>query len=222
MVDLGTKPSFVLIYVIVNYGIGSRVLQKAKQSGISGGTIFLGKGTIHNSISQFLSLYEVRKEIILLESDQNTAAHVLPELNKEFKFEKPHHGIVFCTSTQDVFGSRYKPSEGIEEKRDEIKPMYHLIFTIVDKGKAEDVIEAATEAGSKGGTIINARGSGAHETSKLFYMDIEPEKEVVMILSKEDVTESIVSSIRKKLEIDLPGHGILFVQNVTQTYGIYE
>ena len=100
--------------------------------------------------------------------------------------------------------------------------MYQLIITIVSKGKAEDVIEAATEAGSKGGTIINARGSGTHETSKIFHMDIEPEKEVVMILSKENVTEKIVSSIRKKLEIDLPGKGILFVQDVNQTYGIYE
>ena len=222
MINLGNKSSFVLIYVVVNYGVGSRVLQKAKQLGISGGTILLGKGTVQNSISHFLSLYEVRKEIILLESDQKTAAHVLAELNKEFKFEKPHHGIVFCTSMFDVYGSRSKQCKEIEEERGEKHTMYHLIITIVNKGKAEDVIEAATEAGSKGGTIINARGSGAHETGKLFHMDIEPEKEVVMIVSKENVTESIVSSIRKKLEIDLPGNGILFVQNVNQTYGIYE
>ncbi len=222
MINLGNKPSFVLIYVVVNYGVGSRVLQKAKQLGISGGTVLLGKGTVQNSISHFLSLYEVRKEIILLESDQKTAAHVLAELNKEFKFEKPNHGIVFCTRTYDVFGSRSTSCEEIGEERGKGQPMYQLIITIVSKGKAEDVIEAATEAGSKGGTIINARGSGTHETSKIFHMDIEPEKEVVMILSKENVTEKIVSSIRKKLEIDLPGKGILFVQDVNQTYGIYE
>lgn len=36
---------------------------------------------------------------------------------------------------------------------------------------------------------------------------IEPEKEMVMILSKEDITENIVSSIRERLEIDKPGNG---------------
>ena len=43
-----------------------------------------------------------------------------------------------------------------------------------------------------------------------------------MILSKEDITENIVSSIRERLEIDKPGNGIIFIQNVNKTYGIYE
>jgi nitrogen regulatory protein PII len=91
----------------------------------------------------------------------------------------------------------------------------------VDRGKAEDVIDAATKAGSKGGTIINARGSGIHETSKLFSMDIEPEKEIVIILSEVESTEKIVSSIRSHLKIDEPGNGIIFIQDVNKTYGIY-
>mgnify|MGYP000873572232 FL=1 len=53
-------------------------------------------------------------------------------------------------------------------------------------------------------------------------MDIEPEKEMVMIISNVDVTESIVLSIREKLEIDKPGNGIVFIQDVNKVYGIYE
>jgi len=97
-----------------------------------------------------------------------------------------------------------------------------VIISVVNRGKAEDVIEAAQATGSKGGTIINGRGSGIHETTKLFNMVIEPEKEVVMILSKEDVAENIIAAIREKLEIDKPGNGIIFVQDVNQVYGIYE
>lgn len=78
------------------------------------------------------------------------------------------------------------------------------------------------EAGSKGGTIINARGSGIHETSKIFSMAIEPEKEIVLILSEEESTEGIVASIRKKLKIDEPGNGIIFIQEVSKTYGLYK
>lgn len=95
-------------------------------------------------------------------------------------------------------------------------------LAIVDRVKAEDVIDAATKAGSKGGTIINGRGSGIHETKKLFLMDIEPEKEIVIILSEVDLTEAIVSSIRTHLRIDEPGNGIIFVQDVNKTYGIYK
>ena len=100
--------------------------------------------------------------------------------------------------------------------------MYQVITIIVDKGKAEDVIEAAISAGSKGGTIINGRGSGIHETSKLFSMDVEPEKEIVIILSEVDMTESITSVIREKLNIDEPGKGIIYIQGVNKTYGIFK
>ena len=163
-----------------------------------------------------------KKEIVLMGTDKHTADHALVELNKDFQFEKPNHGIVFTTSMCEIIGSRCCICEENEEERGVNEPMYQIIITIVNRGKAEDVIEAAKAAGSKGGTIINARGSGVNETSKLFNMDIEPEKEMVMILSKEDITENIVSSIRERLEIDKPGNGIIFIQNVNKTYGIYE
>jgi nitrogen regulatory protein PII len=97
---------------------------------------------------------------------------------------------------------------------------YKAIFIIVDKGKGESVVDVATDAGAKGATIINARGSGIHETSKLFNMDIEPEKEIVLILSKDEVVQPIVENLCQTLNIDEPGNGIIFVQEVHQTYGI--
>lgn len=222
MTNYNSMPIFELVYVVVNYGMGSRILHKAKEYGISGGTIFLGKGTVNNSLLNFLSLYDERKEIVLLGTDNHTADHALVELNKEFQFEKPNHGIVFTTSACEIIGSRCYKSEENEEGRGVNKLMYQNIITIVNRGKAEEVIEAAKASGSKGGTIINARGSGVNETSKLFNMDIEPEKEIVIILSKEDITEAIVTSIREKLEIDKPGNGIIFIQNINKAYGVYE
>ncbi len=82
------------------------------------------------------------------------------------------------------------------------------------------MIYAATAAGSKGGTVINARGSGIHETSRLFFMDIEPEKEIVLIISDKKSADAIVSSIREKMEIDKPGKGIIFIQDVSMIYGL--
>ena len=220
MINYDNIPIFELIYVIVNYGSGSRVLHKAKEYGISGGTVFLGRGTVNNSLLKFFSLYDEKKEIVLMGTDKHTADRALVELNKDFQFEKPNHGIVFTTSICEIVGSRCFICEQKEE-RGINEPMYQFSITIVNRGKAEEVIEAAKAAGSKGGTIINARGSGVHETSKLFNMDIEPEKEIVMILTKEDITEAVVSSIRERLDIDKAGNGIIFIQNVNKTYGIY-
>lgn len=99
--------------------------------------------------------------------------------------------------------------------------MYSAIFVVVERGKAEAVIETAEYAGSRGGTIINARGSGIQERSTLFNMAIEPEKEIVLIISEKEKTDNIAASINKSLEIETPGNGIMFVLDINKTYGLY-
>lgn len=98
--------------------------------------------------------------------------------------------------------------------------MYQAIYSIVDRGRAQAVIEAAERAGSRGGTVINARGSGIHETSKLFSMEIEPEKEIVLIVAQTEKTSGIVAAIREELGIDEPGKGIVFVQDIGEVFGL--
>lgn len=213
---------FEQICIIVNFGLGSKLMQAAKNYGISGGTVILGKGTANNRILEFLGLSDVRKEIVLMVTDRKTADQVLGKLDKEFKFEKPNHGIAFTTSVCYLVGTRSCKSDNLKEGRGVDNNMYHAITVIVDKGKAEYVIDVATKAGSTGGTIINARGSGIHETSRLFSMDIEPEKEIVLILSEKEKTDAIVSSIREQLKIDEPGKGILYIQDVNKIYGLYK
>lgn len=234
--------NYELICVIVNFGLGSRILHSAKHSGITGGTILLGKGTVNNHILEFLGLADVRKEIVLMVTVRQTAEEILIKLNEEYKFAKPNHGIAFTGLVSELIGHREQDhhdakgpktneinqvtiantTNDMSEERRVADTMYQAITVVVEKGKAEDVINAATRAGSKGGTIINGRGSGPHEISKVFAMDIEPEKEIVLILAKNTTTEAIVTSIREQLKIDEPGKGIIFVQDVNSTYGLYE
>ncbi len=212
---------FELLCIIVNFGHGSDIIKFSKKHGITGGTICFGKGTIKNTFLKFLDIAEIRKEIVLMAAESTTAHAVLEKLNKNFKFNKPHHGIAFSTSLTNILGARSCTCEVNKESRGVKNSMYNLIIAIVDKGKAEAVIDAATKAGSTGGTIINGRGSGIHETSKLFSMVIEPEKEIVLIISQHHLTDSIASSINNELKMNEPGNGIIFIQDVNKTYGLY-
>jgi len=212
---------YALICVVANYGTGSRIIKAAKACGITGGTIFFGKGTAGNAILEMLGLSEVKKEIVLMVAGSNVSRQALAALAKEFKFEKPNHGIAFSTAVCTVTGASGCRRDDVKEKGADAV-MYKVITVIVDKGRAEEAVEAAVKAGAKGGTIINARGSGIHETSRLFSMDIEPEKEIVMILSPKAKTEGIVSSIKEDMKIETPGNGIIYVQDVEEVYGLYE
>lgn len=209
-----------LIYVIVQFGLASKIVRFAKKHGAKSATVLLGKGTIKNPILEFFEINEGRREIVLMGTKKSIAGEVLAKLNEKFQFEKPNKGIAFSVPVIDVVHSEFVDYES-EKERGVDNPMYHLIFTIVDRGKGEDVVDAANKADSRGATIINARGSGIHETEKFFGMEIEPEKEAVMIVSKSDSSKKIVDSIKKDLNIDQPGNGIIFIQHISETYGLY-
>lgn len=223
MVSIPEKSNLEVIYVITNYGLGSKVVKTAKKCGVTGGTIFLGRGTVKSRLLEMLGISDIRREVVLMVSDKKTAYNALEKLNKEFHFDKPHNGIAYSISVLDVFGMSSYDSSAIEEEEESRgvqNTMYKAICTIVDRGKAEEVMEAANNAGAKGGTIINARGSGIHETKVLFSMPIEPEKEAVLILAEDELVDKIASAIREKLKIDEPGNGIIFVQDVNKAYGL--
>jgi len=97
---------------------------------------------------------------------------------------------------------------------------YDLIVTIVNKGRAEKVMEAAKKAGAEGGTILHGRGSGVHEKAKLFGIIIEPEKEIVLTLVPSEISQNVLDSILVETDLNKPNKGIAFVLSVDKIAGI--
>ncbi|WP_353107138.1 P-II family nitrogen regulator [Acetoanaerobium noterae] len=209
--------------LILKHGMGSKAIAMAKECNISGGTVLLGKGTIRNSFLSFFELAESTKEIVLVIANRELGCKFLERANSEFGFIHQNHGIAFSIELSKVMGytSYKKDTLNYCQTGGEVMFNYDSIFVIVDKGKGEDVVDAASEAGARGATIVNARGSGVHETSKIFAIEIEPEKEIVLILTKDDITQAVCDNINKKMKLDESGNGILFVQKVNKAYGIY-
>lgn len=215
-----SRKKYIVFVVIVNFGMGSKVIREAKEHGASGGTIIVGKGTAKNHLLQILGLDEIRKEIVLVVMDAEKEDEIHRSLTAKFHLDKPNHGIAFSAPVENFLGGR-----GCEYYRKEgevvLDAGYKAIFTIVDRGLAEEVVEAALSAGAEGGTIIDARGAGIHENNVLFSVPIEPEKEIVLILVADSKEEKVVNAIREGLHIDDAGKGIMFVINVNKTSGIY-
>ena len=100
------------------------------------------------------------------------------------------------------------------------KKEYQLIITIVEQGKAEDVIECAKKGGAEGGTILTGRGAGIHDTSKILGILIEPEKEVIFTLIDKAKTDAVLEAIVEGMDLEKPGKGIAFVVDVPKVAGI--
>ena len=53
---------------------------------------------------------------------------------------------------------------------------HEVIFCIVNTGFSETVMEAAKDAGARGGTILNARGTANKEAESFFHIAIQPRR----------------------------------------------
>ncbi|HEY8364353.1 MAG TPA: P-II family nitrogen regulator [Haloplasmataceae bacterium] len=211
-----------LIVAIVDFGKGSKIYKLAKNYGVSGATFFLGHGTVNNYILKLLDLTDVRKEIVMMLAKKENAYQAIEAISKKFHFDKPNHGIAFTVSIEDIFGVRNVDKVVKEnKKRSQEKKMYNAIFVVADKGKADNIITSAVNAGSKGATVINGRGSGIHEQKVLFNFPIEPEKDIVLIITEKEITNNVTTAIRNDLKIDEPGMGIMFVIDINEAYGLY-
>lgn len=202
-----------LLVVIVAREKGSKVLHLADEKGIHSSVAMLGVGTASRNIFDYLGLNDKSKVVVMMLAESEKIHDLAAYLVEKLDMNKVNHGIAF---TQNA----YMTFTGADNDIDRGEIMYNAIYTIVEKGAAEDVIAAAESAGSRGGTIINARGSGGEEARKVFNMVIEPEKEIVLIIAENEKTQDIVKAIREKTDVEKDGKGIVFVCDVTKTYGM--
>ncbi|WP_028830270.1 P-II family nitrogen regulator [Proteocatella sphenisci] len=213
---------FDMNVVIVKCGMGSKVLSIARSSGICGGTIIIGRGTVKNAFLKFFELDQSRKEIVMVISNRKSGCSFLEKIYKELKLDKQGNGIAFSIPVINVIGTKHCMGDEEQDcKGDNKMFLYNSIFVIVERGNAQTVVDVANDAGARGATIINARGAGVHETQKIFAIEIEPEKEIVLLLVDSAKTEKVCEHISNQLELEEPGKGIMFVQGVNKVYGLY-
>ena len=95
-----------------------------------------------------------------------------------------------------------------------------LILCIVNSGFSETVMAAATGAGAKGGTVINARGTANKEAEKFFHITIHPDKEIVFILVPVSIKDNVLHALYKNVGLDTEGQGIAFSLPVDSVVGL--
>ena len=75
--------------------------------------------------------------------------------------------------------------------------LYNIV-AIVNDGYSDVVMDIAKDCGARGGTIIPANGSVTADAMKLYGIGIHPEKEIVLILVKEDIVQIILDNLLKQ------------------------
>ncbi len=95
----------------------------------------------------------------------------------------------------------------------------YLITCVVQRGKGDNVVKGAVDAGAGGATVFFSRGTGTRERLGLLGLAIVPEKEVVLIIAKADEKDRIFDAVCKAGKLDIPGMGIAYITPVVRMAG---
>ncbi|MEW7979804.1 MAG: P-II family nitrogen regulator [Candidatus Sedimenticola endophacoides] len=99
---------------------------------------------------------------------------------------------------------------------------FKLIIALVEDSKTNAVVDAAREAGATGSTVINqARGEGVSKSKTFFGLNLEIQRDMLLLLVEEHMSRAILETIAKVGEFDAkPGTGIAFQIDVEDAVGV--
>ncbi len=221
-----------LLTLILSENQSHKCIRLAREKGVRGGIVTIGKGTVKSSVLNLLGIKSQKKDVVCFLLDIERANELLDYLVGELHLRQPGHGIAYTTPVLHVVGhpdlqtgqglSLGQASGATQQQGTGETSMFKKLTVIVDRGMANDVMDIAREAGVRGGTILHGRGAGAEIATKLFGMEIEPEKELVIILTPDDLVDRVVRALHDGLNLDEPRKGILFVEPILETRGLVE
>ena len=97
-----------------------------------------------------------------------------------------------------------------------------MIVGIVQRGKADAVVRAAIKAGAPAATVLFGRGQGMRERLGPLGVAIQPEKEIILVILEEWLSQQVLTAMVREGNLDKPGVGFAFQVSVEKAIGFVE
>lgn len=208
-----------LLITIVGVEYGEIVVAASRQAGAPGGTKAFGRGIAAYSTPGGLAHADLQENIIFSVVIGNPEK-IIQAISK-FALEESDgfSGMAILINAPSVFirpGSVLEKSLGeqIKHGSERMESGTVLITSIINHGEADEIMRVARQAGAKGGTILNARGTGTEDDVKFFGISLAPEKEMLLIVADNKDAEPIMEAVCRLPIFCEPGGGIIFTSNV--------
>jgi nitrogen regulatory protein PII len=207
----------------------SKILNRHKENF---SIIALGKGTAESDGYGLFGFGIMERDIVFAIINTYNIDKIIRVIARRMKFNpKDKKGIVFTLPVNSIEkqflnllqNNLMELSMETKQKENQILPnnkKFDLIITIVNRGFSDYVVDAARNSGASGATIIYGRGTGVHEQDNFFGVNINPEKELILILVHKEDREKIMIEITKQASLNQEGKGLCFSVPVNDVAGV--
>ena len=183
------------------------------------------QGSANSKTLALLGLEKSEKVMMQSLVEHNKLRGIKDDLTHKMSIDLPDRGIALAIPLSSIASKRVldhiirnDDEENIITETNERRIEMELVVSICAKGHSDEIMNAAREAGARGGTIVKAKGTASAGTDKFFGMAISDEKEITYIVTKKDQKSKIMKAIATYTYAD-GAHPIVFSLPVTETAG---
>lgn len=191
----------------------------------------MGKGTAPSEILDLFGLSGTGRLITLCLVPKFRVEETFSHLSKKMPFRKKGGGIAFTVPINGLQSPMRKllsdeAKEALQKKAkgDEMEMRansdFSVIWVSIARGYSEDVVNAAREAGARGGTVMKGRRRDAEEVRQYFGIRIQAEQEFVMIVVRNEKKADVMSAICRSCGMNTEAHGVVLALPVDDVMGI--
>ena len=192
----------------------------------------LGNGTAHEKTLALLGIEKNEKAVLISLITYPSLKKILKGLTYEMKIDLPDRGIAIAVPLSSMGGGKaleyFSAGQEIDQSNDDadaslneedkMQTTQELIVAIYEKGYTDMVMDAAREAGARGGTTIRAKGTSAG-AQKFFGLSLADEKEMLFIVSQTEQKKNIMKAIMQHAGMESKAHALVFSLPVTDSAG---
>lgn len=186
----------------------------------------IGHGTAASDVLNYFSLEATQKEIIFAVVTDTVWADIKKGLQSIMQIDFPGMGIAFVVPMSSIGGKRQlnfltggqEFTKGEETVLKSTK--YELLVVIANQGYTELIMDAARRANAGGGTVLHAKGTGMDGAEKFLGVSLADEKEIVLIVVKQELKNDVMSAIMKDAGLETKARSVVFSLPVTSTAGL--
>lgn len=182
------------------------------------------RGSAGHKILEYMALEDCEKILLSAFVPVDKLHDIKKGIINELNLNDSGNGIALTVPIDCIGGKsalKYFAGDAALPEEDTMQEAkYSLIITVVNQGFADTVMDAARAENARGGTILNAKGTGAGFTEKFFGVTITEEKEMIYIVAKREQRDAIIRAIMQHAGGNTPAMGAVFALPVDSVEGV--
>lgn len=190
-----------------------------------------GKGTAPSEIMDIFGLRGTTRQLTIGFLPRILVPEAFEVFRQKLSFNQKGKGIAFTVPINGMQSPIYQlvndevqesVQKAIEKGENHMKQTaeYSAIWVSVAGGYSDDVVDAAREAGARGGTVMKGRRRNSERISQYFGATVQDEQDFVMIIVPRDKKTEVMSAITNSCGLKTKAHGVVIALPVDEVVGL--